>query len=234
MVSTSQNVAKELSALGNPEKAVFLAGFFKTGKGQYAEGDVLIGVTVPEQRKIAKKFRDIPLDQVSFLLTNKIHEFRLTALFILVLQYQKGDADTKKKIFDFYLKHRRYVNNWDLVDSSAPHIVGDFLLDKDRSILYDYARGKSLWDRRIAVVATQRFIREGQFEDTLKISEILLKDSHDLIHKAAGWMLREVGDRDRAALESFLKKHCRAMPRTMLRYAIEHFEPEERKKYLER
>lgn len=234
MASTAQNVAKELTRSGNPEKAVFFAGFFKTGKGQYAEGDVLIGVTVPEQRKIAKKFRDLPLDQVSILLKNKIHEFRLTALFILVLQFKKGDTATKKKIFEFYLKHKRYVNNWDLVDSSAPHIVGDFLLNRDRSILYDCARAKSLWDRRIAIIATQRFIREGQFDDTFKIGEMLLKDSHDLIHKAVGWMLREVGDRDGAALKSFLKKHCSVMPRTMLRYAIEHFSMEERKRYMGR
>jgi len=216
----------------NPEKAKILSGFFKTGKGQYGEGDIFLGITVPEQRRFAKEYAAIPLSSLSTLLSSRIHEHRLVALLILMEQYRKGDNGNKKEIFGFYLGKTRHINNWDLVDLSAPNILGDHLLDKDRSVLCRLAESESLWERRMAVMATFAFIRAGQFGDTFRIAKMLLSDPHDLIHKAVGWMLREIGKRDRKTEEEFLKKHCREMPRTMLRYAIERFNEEKRKYYL--
>ena len=222
-------IQKELKKLADPERAKGSLRFFKTGKGQYGEGDKFLGITVPEQRKVAKKFKDLPFLEVKKLLESKIHEHRFVALEILVLKYETASKAEKKKIVNFYLKNRKYVNNWDLVDTSSYPILGNWLLDKDRGILYKLARSKSIWDRRIAIVSTFEFIRSNQFEDTLKISEIFLGDKHDLIHKASGWMLREVGKKSQPTLENFLRKYSKNMPRTMLRYAIEKF-PEERRK----
>jgi len=225
-------IKEELLKLRNPEKAKILAGFFKTGKGQYGEGDIFLGVNVPEQRKVAKRYLNAALNDIQKLLSSKVHEQRLTALLILIAKYQIADAALKKRIFDFYLKNRRYINNWDLVDISAGHIIGYFLLDKDRTILFRLAGSKQLWERRIAVMATFRFIKDDQFEDTLKISKALINDEHDLIHKAVGWMLREVGKRVKRTEERFLRKHYKKMPRTMLRYAIERFSETEKRFYL--
>ncbi|MEW6715158.1 MAG: DNA alkylation repair protein, partial [Nitrospirota bacterium] len=222
----------DLLKLKNPEKAKILAGFFKTGKGQYGEGDILLGVNVPDQRKVAKRYLNATLKNIQGLLSSKVHEQRLTALLILIAKYQTADTATKKRIFDFYLKNTKYINNWDLVDISAGYIVGDYLLDKERTILYRLAASKQLWERRIAIMATFKFIREDQFEYTLNISKMLLNDEHDLIHKAVGWMLREVGKRDKEIEKRFLRKHYKKMPRTMLRYAIERFSEAERRFYL--
>ncbi len=220
-----------------PEKAKASAWFFKTGPGQYGEGDQFIGISVPEQRKVARTFKDLPLTQVERLLKSPIHEERLVALFILVAQFQsasrRSDEKTKKEIYSFYLANTAQVNNWDLVDSSAGYIVGTYLLDKPRDILYKLAVSKSLWERRIAAISTLAFIMEGEAADTLKIAEILLSDKEDLMHKAVGWMLREVGKRvSREELVKFLKKNYQKMPRTTLRYAIEHFPDQQRKKFL--
>jgi 3-methyladenine DNA glycosylase AlkD len=228
------SIQTDLQSLSNPQKSKVLQGFFKTGPGQYGEGDIFLGIVVPEQRKVAKKYRDLSLPEIQKLLSSKIHEYRLTGLFILVDKYKRADLSEKEKIFDFYLQNTKNINNWDLVDLSAPNIVGDFLLDKDRKILYTLANSKMLWERRIAILSTFAFIRKGEFDDTLNISEILLKDEHDLIHKAVGWMLREVGKRDQMVLEEFLEKHCKNMPRTMLRYAIEKFDGSKRTAYLNR
>lgn len=225
-------VVAELKALGTPERAKGSAWFFKTGKGGYGHGDLFFGVSVPQQRKVGKRFAGLPLQEIRKLLHQKVHECRLTGLFILVGQYKRGDAKQRERIARFYLRNLRYVNNWDLVDSSAPHILGHYLLDKPKALLYKFARSRNLWERRIAIIATQTLIRENHFSDCLAISELLLADDNDLIHKAAGWMLREVGDRSHSTEVRFLKKHAAAMPRTMLRYAIEKFPEKERKAFL--
>ena len=232
-MSDLQNLKKDLEKLRNPIKAKLLAGFFKTGKGEYGEGDVFLGITVPKQREVSKKYKDLDLDSIQELLKTNIHEFRLTALFILVAQYQKADDKKKKVIVDFYLKNTKNINNWDLVDLSSHKILGDYLLKRDKKILYKLAKSKNLWERRIAIITTAAFIKNDSFEDTLEISKILQSDSHDLIHKAVGWMLREVGKRDQKVEEDFLKKYYKSIPRTMLRYAIEKFDEKKRKFYLE-
>lgn len=234
MKTLLEKIKDELQVKANPEKAEILSGFFKTGKGEYGEGDVFLGIVVPEQRKISKKYSELPLKNLKGLLSGRIHEHRLVALLILVIKYKKADDFGKKEIFDFYLRHTKHINNWDIVDLSAPNIVGDYLLTRDRSVLYDLARSKSIWEKRISVLSTFMFIRNNQFDDTFRIVELLIHDKHDLIHKAAGWMLREVGKRDQKAEEVFLKKHYQDMPRTMLRYAIERFEEEDRKFYLKK
>jgi 3-methyladenine DNA glycosylase AlkD len=231
---TARKLQARLRALENPKDAAFLAGFFKTGPGQYGEGDVFLGLRVPVVRRVAKEFEDMPLAEMECLLRSPIHEERLAALVILVMQAAKADAKTRKLIYDVYLANTRYVNNWDLVDLSAPQIVGAYLADKGRAPLTRLARSSWLWDRRISILATFHFIRLGEFADTLAIAQRLLTDREDLIHKAVGWMLREVGKRDAAALEDFLGRHCRAMPRTMLRYAIERFPEKKRAGYLRR
>ena len=230
---TAASVSAELEAIADPQRASNSAWFFKTGPGQYGEGDVFIGVTVPKQRQVAKKYTHLPLGEVEKLLASAIHEERLTALIILVGQYKRGDQAERQSIYDFYLAHTHCINNWDLVDSSASYIVGAHLLDKDRTILYELARSSNLWERRIAIIATAAFIARGQSKDTFAIAEILLTDTHDLIHKAVGWMLREVGKScGQEVLEGFLRAHYRVMPRTMLRYAIEKFDEPLRQKYL--
>jgi 3-methyladenine DNA glycosylase AlkD len=226
------SLTKDLQKLRNPEKAKILSRFFKTGKGEYGEGDVFLGIPVPEQRKIAKKYPDLSLTNIQKLLSSRIHEHRLIALLILILKYKKTDATGRGEIVDFYLKNTNNINNWDLVDLSAHHILGDYLLKRDRSILNRLARSDALWERRIAILSTFAFIRNRQFKDTLLICKVLLHDKHDLIQKAAGWMLREIGKRDQATEEQFLKKHSHTMPRTMLRYAVERFDQEKRKVYL--
>ena len=227
-----ENIKKDLYGLSDPEKAEFFPRFFKTLPGGYAEGDVFIGVTVPNIRAVTRKYADLPLPQVKRLLRSGVHEHRLTALLILVDRFRRSGEPERERIVAFYLDNLSRVNNWDLVDLSADKILGDFLLDKDRSILYTLCRSDHLWSQRVSIMSTFFFIRHGQFDDTFRIAAQLLSRKHDLIHKAAGWMLREVGKRDKKAEVSFLKKHYRTMPRTMLRYAIEKFGPEERKRYL--
>ncbi len=229
----ANKASKKLHGLASPEVAAASARFFKTGPGQYGEGDTFIGVRVPALRKLAREFRHLPLSEIEALLRSPVHEERLLALLVLVLGVGKGDDAHKKTVYDFYLDNTQHVNNWDLVDSSAPAIVGGYLRDKPRKPLVRLAKSASLWERRIAVAATQHFIRLGEFEDTLTVSRLLLSDKEDLIHKATGWMLREVGDRDEAALAAFLDEHVAVMPRTMLRYAIEHLPPETRRGYLD-
>jgi len=200
--------------------------------GEYGEGDVFVGVTVPELRKLAKEYKTITLKEVKHLLRSPIHEERLLSLFLLIHRYSKGDEPEKKRIFELYLKNTNFINNWDLVDSSAGHIVGAFLFNKSKKPLYDLVKSDNLWERRISIISTFYFIKNNQFSDTLKISKILLPDKEALIHKAVGWMLREVGKRDISIEEPFLKKHYKNMPRTMLRYAIEKFPELKRQLYL--
>ena len=229
---TIQQIKKRLKQLANKEKAEILQRFFKTGPGEYGEGDVFIGVKVPDLRKVAKDFRDIAIKDVIILLESAIHEERLLALLILVSKYVKGNETAKKEIYKLYLNKTKYINNWDLVDVTAQHIVGDYLMDKNKAPLYSLVRSEDLWERRIAIMATFYFIRNERYEDTLKIAKILLSDKEDLIHKAVGWMLREIGKKNMVAEEAFLKQHYKKMPRTMLRYAIEKFPEPKRKQYL--
>jgi len=229
----SSDAQQRLRSLACPKQAALLARFFKTGPGEYGEGDQFIGVKVPVTRKVAKEFKNLPLPEIGCLLHSEIHEERLLALVILVGQFQKGDDATRKSIYDLYLANTRYINNWDLVDVSAPKIVGGYLeTNRSRKPLHRLAKSASLWERRISILATGWFIWRDDFADTLRIAEKLLGDKEDLIHKAVGWMLREVGKRDVAVLDEFLGKHCRVMPRTMLRYAIERFPEEKRRKYM--
>ncbi len=226
-------IQKRLRSLADKDKSRTLQGFFKTGPGHYGEGDIFIGLGVPVLRKMVKEFDSASIGDAFKLLKSSIHEERLLALLMLVRSYAAGDDLAKGKIFKRYIANIRFINNWDLVDLSAPKILGAHLVDKKRRpLLYDYARSDDLWKRRIAVLSTFTFIRQNDFRDVLRISKILLKDQHDLIHKAVGWMLREVGKRSRNREEQFLKQHYRVMPRTMLRYAIEHFPEAKRKKYL--
>ena len=222
----------ELQSIANPEKAVVLQRFFKTGKGDYGEGDVFLGITVPETRGVAKKFLQLGFSEIEQHLYSKIHEERLAALLILVEKYKKSSEKEKQKIYGFFIKHRKQVNNWDLVDLTADKIVGQYLLGKNKSILFRLAKSKNIWDKRIAIVSTFAFIKENKFEETFKISEMLLNDRQDLIHKAVGWMLREAGKRNIEAERKFLKKHYKKMPRTMLRYAIEKFPEKERQEFM--
>ncbi len=226
------NLIRDLKAVSNPEKAKILSGFFKSGKGQYGEGDIFLGIYVPIQKDIAKNYEQLNLKDLEFLLESKIHEYRLVALFILVSKFKKGDNKIREIIYKFYLKNVKGINNWDLIDTSAPKIIGEWLKEKPKDVLYKFANSNNLWKKRIAIISTLTFIRNKNFEDTLKISEILLQDKHDLIHKAVGWMLREMGKKDEPVLIKFLNKHATKMPRTMLRYSIEKFNKETRKYYL--
>ncbi len=225
-------IEKRIAKLADKKKAQQLQRFFKTGPGQYGEGDIFLGISVPELRKLAKAHLGLSLVDTSLLLKSDIHEKRLLALLILLLKFNKADKPLKKKIYELYLKNTEYINNWDLVDLSAHHIVGAFLFDQDKDMLYFLAKSKILWERRISILATYHFIKKSSFSDTLQIAEILLYDKEDLIHKAVGWMLREVGKKNLANEEIFLKKHYRNMPRTMLRYSIERFSKSKRLKYL--
>ena len=230
MKSIAEKIRSELRGVADTSKVQLQQGFFKTGPGQYGEGDVFLGVTVPQSRKIAKSYRSADLDTVRELLHSKVHEERQVALLILVGKYDAGENG----IVDFYLEHLQQVNNWDLVDLTAPNILGKHLADKNRSLLHKLARSSNVWERRIAIVATYHFIRNNDFGDTLSIAEILLGDNQDLIHKASGWMLREVGKRNVVLLENFLGHHYKKMPRTMLRYAIERLPESRRKFYISR
>lgn len=230
-IQTRQLITK-LKRLGDPEIAVHSQRFFKTGKGEYTEGDKFLGIRVPDLRKCVKEYRDIPLENTLELLRTPFHEARLLALFILVAKYSLKNNTEKVYIYKSYLSHTAYINNWDLVDCSAEHIVGAHLFNGDKGPICRLAVSNSLWERRIAVMATFHFIKRNQFSDTLAIAGLLLKDPEDLIHKAVGWMLREVGKRDLRAEERFLVEFYRKMPRTMLRYAIEKLPETERKAYL--
>jgi len=223
---------KRIKAESNKQQAKTLQWFFKTGVGEYGEGDVFVGIKMPVQRKIAKEFKNLNFDDIRELIGSKIHEERMIGLLILQSKYEKGDEKEKEKVFKFYIRNRKRINNWDLVDISAPKIIGEHLLERDKKLLYEFARSKNLWERRIAILSTFTFIRVGKFETTFKISDLLSKDDHDLIHKAVGWMLREIGKKDLNAEEKFLKPRYKKMPRTMLRYAIEKFPEVKRKKYL--
>ncbi len=226
---TAKFVLNELLSIANPEKAKFLQGFFKTGKGQYAEGDVFLGITVPIVRDIVKANKDIPLSEIQILVNSEYHEARLAAFLFLVLQYKKTKKEEdRKQIFDFYIANAKRANNWDLVDVTCRDVIGAYLLDKDRSILYQLAESDNLWEQRIAIVSTWTFIKNKDYFDTLALSEKFLSHKHDLIHKAVGWMLREAGKKDKEVLVGFLEKNYKIMPRTALRYAIEHFSPEEK------
>lgn len=237
------SIRQALKAVSSSERAKASQRYFKTGPGEYGEGDVFIGVSVPDQRKIAKKYYSLPLLEVERLLASKIHEERLTAIFIMVEQFKKGDDTVRKQIYDFYLANTAYINNWDLVDSSAPYIVSVYLWDnfaqkespskETMSVLTKLAKSKSIWERRIAIMSTFYFIKMGDINETFIIAEVLLHDQHDLIQKAVGWMLREVGNSVGIEIEEFfLKQHYQTMPRTMLRYAIEKFPETKRQAYL--
>jgi 3-methyladenine DNA glycosylase AlkD len=230
---TSRDLQSRLEHLASPKDAAFLQRFFKTGPGEYGEGDRFLGIRVPVLRKLAREARDTSLDQIVRLLHSPFHEARMLALLILAGRMPGAAADVRTQIYDAYLANTAHINNWDLVDVTSPHVVGAYLADRDRRVLDRLARSRSLWERRIAIVSTHWFIRHGEFDDTLHIARLLLRDGHDLIHKAVGWMLREVGKRDASALHGFLREHCRQMPRTMLRYAIERLPLRSRRAYLD-
>lgn len=223
----------DMKALADPERAAHSQKFFRTGSGQYGAGDRFLGIRVPQVREVAAQYRDLDLQDVERLLGNPFHEIRLLSLVILVMQFKKGDAGRQKAIFDLYMRNRQRINNWDLVDVSAPTIVGGWLKTRSRKMLYKLARSSALWDRRISVLATFRFIRDDEFTEALAIAEILSQDKADLVHKAVGWMLREIGNRNRSAEEEFLMRHYKKMPRTMLRYAVEKFPESLRQRYLQ-
>lgn len=231
-VVSLKELRSELRAIADPEKASVSAWFFKTGPGEYGEGDKFLGIRVPDLRRLSKKYKKLPFEDTLKLLHSEFHEERQLSLFILILKFKKASSAEQKEIYNLYLQNLRYVNNWDLVDCSAPHIVGPYLEERPKRILYDFARSKELWERRIAILATHHYIKKLSFDETLKISEILLSDEEDLIQKAVGWMLREIGRRDESTEKTFLNKHYKNMPRTMLRYAIERFPEDERKAYL--
>ena len=229
---THDQLITELKKHADPEKAKHSTRFFRAGPGEYGEGDEFLGIKVPPQRKVAKRFQDMALDEVAKLLHNKYHEVRLTAAYLLVYKVEKEDQQMLEAVVKCYLENLEGINNWDLVDSSCHKILGPYFEDKERDLLYDFARSEDLWKKRIAMITCYHFIRNEDFEDALNIADILVDDDHDLIHKAVGWMLREIGNRDLETEESFLKEHCQSMPRTMLRYAIEKFDEPLRLKYL--
>lgn len=232
---TANQLQKDLRTLKNPEKAKVLAGFFKTGKGQYGEGDKFLGISVPQTRTVVKEFAELSLVEIAKLLQSAFHEERLASLLILTQQYKKGNAQKQKSIFEFYLKNAKRINSWDLVDLSADKIVGAHLFGKSKKILFKFIESESLWERRIAMVSTFHEIKLGKSETALAIAEKLLNDKEDLMHKAVGWMLREVGKRcSQKEEEKFLQKHWNSMPRTTLRYAIERFDEKKRQQYLKR
>lgn len=231
-MSNLVKLRKEIKKQADPKRAESSKWFFKTGKGQYGEGDVFIGLTVPQMRQLAHRYFGLTFAETKKLLASKVHEERLIALLILVHNFQKGSTIEQTKIYKFYLAHTKFVNNWDLVDLSASRIVGEYLRTRPKDILNKLAKSKNLWERRIAMIATFQLTYYGSYAKTLEIAKILLPDKHDLIHKAVGWMLREVGKRDEKLLVNFLDKYRHQMPRTALRYAIERFPEKKRKKYL--
>lgn len=227
---------QDIRRSADKNRVAVLQRFFKTGKGEYGEGDVFVGLTVPQSRALAKKyFSALSLQDIEKLLNSKIHEERLISLLMLLAQFQKADSAQQGRLYRFYLKNAKKVNNWDLVDTSAPGIVGVYLQDRPRQVLYKLARSKNIWERRIAILSTFHFIYKKESQDTLKLARILLHDPEDLIHKAVGWMLREVGKRVcEKDLTEFLDQYAQEMPRTMLRYSIERLNPAQKKKYLKR
>jgi len=232
MKQSAAQLRRVLEAAGDPEKAVFHQRFFKTGPGEYGEGDRFRGIKVPVLRKLCREYQSLPTADVVSLLKSRYHEDRGLALIILVRQFERGDDGDKKRVYDLYLANTKYINNWDLVDCSAPNIVGGYLRGRSRAPIHRMAKSANLWERRIAALATFHFIRRGEFDDSLRVAKTLLNDEEDLIHKAVGWMLREIGSRDMAVEEKFLRLHCKTMPRTMLRYAIEKFPEPKRRRYL--
>jgi 3-methyladenine DNA glycosylase AlkD len=233
-MTSAGEIETRLREMGDPESARVLQGYFRTGPGEYGEGDRFLGIRVPALRALVREYRGVALGEMDTLLGSPWHEARLLALLLMVDAYGRGGAAAREDIYRLYLERTSRINNWDLVDLSAPHVVGAHLVQGDRSVLEGLARSELLWERRIAILATQHFIRRGDFGTTLRIAEMLVDDRHDLIHKAVGWMLREVGNRDREAEETFLRRHHATMPRTMLRYAIEKFPPELRRRYMQR
>ena len=229
---TIKDIRKKLQQLGSEERAKVFQRFFKTGPGEYGERDVFIGVRVPDLRNLVKEYQNITLKESLQFLRSSIHEERMFALLILVSKYSKGNETVKKRIYELYLQNTKFINSWDLIDGSAQHIVGAFLMDKSKEPLHRLAKSNNLWERRIAILSTFHFIKHDYYSETLKISKILLADEQDLIHKAVGWILREIGKRHISTEEIFLKKYYKSMPRTMLRYAIEKFPESKRKKYL--
>jgi 3-methyladenine DNA glycosylase AlkD len=228
-----QNLKQSILQLASPERAIIATRFFKTGKGQYGEGDIFIGVSNPQVQAVVKEFyKNVQMAEIQELINDTVHELRFVGLLVLVVKFPKSSPTQQQEIVDFYLKNVRQINNWDLVDCSAYKILGKFLLHKDRQILYDLAESGHLWSERVAVVSTFEFIRNGQFTDIFRLSEKFLTHPHDLMHKACGWMLREVGKRDELALEEFLEENLTKMPRTMLRYAIEKMVQKKRLGYL--
>jgi 3-methyladenine DNA glycosylase AlkD len=228
----SSQVISQLKSCADPARARHSQKYFKTAKGEYGSGDRFLGVRVPAIRKIARQFKSLSLADYEELIASPWHEVRLLALIVLVDQFRHANLAQREKIYRSYMRHRRGVNNWDLVDTSAPTIVGGYFRDRDRVKLYDLLRSSRVWDRRIAVMACFSFIRDGEFDDGLRVAECLLRDRHDLVQKAVGWLLREIGNRDRVVEEMFLRQHCHEMPRVMLRYAIEKFPASRRKSYL--
>ena len=228
MKQITKTITSELQALSNAEKREIFPKFFKAGKGEYGEGDRFLGVTVPNIRAIAKLHKDISLDEIRDLMQSEWHEVRLCALLIMVEKSKKKDEALRQQLFDLYLSQTERINNWDLVDLSCRFIIGEYLLDKSRDILYQLAQSPLLWDNRIAIVSTYAFIRKAQLEDTYALSDLMMHHPHDLMHKAIGWMLREAGKRDTNRLYNYVMSHRADMPRTMLRYAIEKFSPAER------
>ena len=235
---TAQFILDELMSVANPEKAAFLQRFFKTGKGQYAEGDIFLGIVVPLIRDIVKRCQELPFSEIQILIDSKYHEARLAGFLLLCKQYKKAgkDEDKRKEIFTFYLTNARKANNWDLVDVTCRDVIGEYLLEneEEREVLYRLAKSDSLWEQRIAIVSTWTFIKYKQFDDTFALAEKLINHKHDLMHKAIGWMLREVGKKDRKSLTDFLEIHYKQLPRTSLRYAIEHFSPEDRAYFMKK
>ncbi len=234
---SATKIKQALKQHAQPEKVPIYMNFFKTGKGQYGEGDKFLGITMPHIRSIAKQYKDVDFDVIQKFLDSQYHEHRMCGLVILVYKFESTKDETlKTKIYNFYVKNLRAVNNWDLVDVTTPNIVGQYLYDhpEKKDILYKYANSNNLWEKRISILATFRFIKYNDFADTLKIATILLHDDHDLIHKAVGWMLREMGKRNEVKLCRFLDKHHQTMPRTMLRYALERLTPEQKKYYMKK
>jgi 3-methyladenine DNA glycosylase AlkD len=232
--ATAAEIRARLRLLADARVAAHAQRFFKTGKGEYGHGDRFLGIRVPVLRKIAREFRSAPLSAATVLLRSPLHEERLVALLLLVERFARGTPAVRERVYEAYLKHvPKHVNNWDLVDSSAHLIVGAHVESRDRAVLYELARSPHLWSRRVAIIATLWLIRRGSFDDTLRLAELMLDDEHDLIHKAVGWMLREVGNRSPAVAERFLTRHCARMPRTMLRYAIERLPEPQRRAYMD-
>lgn len=227
-----KTLRKELERLSDKEYAARLQKYFKTGKGEYGEGDRFLGIRAPNLRKLAKKYGNISMSQASELLKSSFHEERLFVLFVLAGLFKKANEEDKKKIYNLYLNNISFINNWDLIDASAGHIVGAYSFSRDKKMIYALAKSKSLWERRISIMSTSYFIGHNEFNDTLEIAKMLLHDEEELIHKAVGWLLREIGNRNLDREERFLKKYYTTMPRTMLRYAIEKFPEKKRKKYL--